>query len=177
MKKIISQILIFVIIFNFIFSGFLQYKVEAFEYTQETLDKAENEGTTDSPGGTLGIDYSNTQSTSSAQVGNLSMFLSVIPIILIQIVNLTVRDAGFIDYENNMEKWLTIQNIVFGNYYLLNANMFQDSEQLAVANKDGNEMHGTRLAATMDSLKEIVSQWYYILKLISLVLGLLTLIY
>ena len=177
MKKIISQILIFVIIFNFIFSGFLQYKVEAIEYTQETLDKAENEGTTDSPGGTLGIDYSNTQSTSSAQVGNLSMFLSVIPIILIQIVNLTARDAGFIDYENNMEKWLTIQNIVFGNYYLLNANMFQDSEQLAVANKDGNEMHGTRLAATMDSLKEIVSQWYYILKLISLVLGLLTLIY
>ena len=105
------------------------------------------------------------------------MFLSAIPIILIQIVNLTARDAGFIDYENNMEKWLTIENIVFGNYYLLNANMFKDSTQLAVANKDGNDMAGTRLAKTMDSLKEMVAEWYYILKLISLVLGLITLIY
>lgn len=178
MRKIISQILVFVIIFNFIFSNFsVVIATGDYQYPPDAYEDGENNGTTYNPGGGISdVDAAATQSTVPSIIGTLASLVSLIPMSLMKIFNIAVDDAGYINVDEASTNWLTIQNIVFGNYYLLNANVFKDSSNLSVSDKDGHTPTSDAVAI-VDSIKNSATQWYYILRLISLALGLITLIY
>lgn len=187
MKKIIVQILLFVIIFNYIFNSFLEYRVYAadsspiagnpeYSVSYEDVQQVEEDGTTPGKDGVpTDVDAADTQSTAAAIMGNLISLISGFFMAITQIIKFTAETFGYIDLDGNVStKFLTIQNIVFGNYYMLNANVFKDSTSINVTDKNGNAITGNN---GIDIIKESVSKWYYILKLISLILGMLTLIY
>ena len=194
MKKIIVQILLFVIIFNSIFNSFCGCKVNAEEeyqgidtgeytVTPEEIQQADEDGTTTAKDGTTqNVDAADTQSTTASIMGNLISIITFIPRIVIQLIKATAQTFGYVDLptlttpkeKKQFTKFLTIEKIVFGNYYMLNANMFKNSTNLLVSDIDGASLPSDN---AIDLIKENVSSWYYVLKLISLVLGLLTLIY
>ena len=191
MKKIIVQILLFVIIFNSIFNSFLGCKVEAaipgqstpdpdLTITKEDVDQVDQQGTANyQTGGTTNsssVDGADTQSTTVSIMGVLMSLVTYIPGIIMELVDYLVSGYGYVDTTaNTPDDIFTIQNIVFGNYYMLNANMFKDSTTASVSDVAGGASGFN--AGPIDTIKESVARWYYILKLISLALGLLTLIY
>lgn len=182
MKKIIVQILLFVIIFNSIFNVFFINKVIAtstngYEYTEDDYNQADNEGTTNmgATGEDYGVDKPNTQSTMASIIGNLAAVIAVFPMVIIKGIDFVVSNFGYVNWSATLQtSWLTIQNIVFGNYYMLNANVFKNSMNMQVADKSGAPI---ATGNAIDLIKENVAEWYYILKLLSLAIGLLTLIY
>ncbi|MGN1299369.1 MAG: hypothetical protein ACI4UE_05250 [Candidatus Scatovivens sp.] len=189
MKKILTSILIFLIMFNFIF-GYTSVATEDITYglSEEEFDKSNNEGTTSNPGGgTSNVNYGATTSTSGAIVGILAAVFDALPMLANELMNYLCNEGGYIDFNITMDnveedefKLITIEKIVFGNYYLFNYNILKNSEELKVTNKDGVEYtsaNATPLIKTLDELRKEVAKWYYIMRLISLVLGLLTLIY
>lgn len=186
MKKIIVQILLFVIIFNSIFNSFCGYKVAAIDpqmtITQEDMDQVDQDATTPGKGGAAtSVDAANTQSTAPSIMGTLASLIGIVPMLIMQLVKVTVETFGFVNIQTlsateikEMTRFLTIENIVFGKYYMLNANVFKNYSHPSVSDKNKASLPADNL---MDLLKNEVASWYYILKLISLALGLLTLIY
>lgn len=189
MKKILTSILIFLIMFNFIF-GYTSSATEDTTYglTEEEFNESNNDGKTPDPGGgTSDINYGATKSTSGAIVGILAAVVDALPMLANKLMNYLANEGGYIDFNLTMDnveedefKLITIEKIVFGNYYLFNYNILKNSEDLKVTKKDGakyTSSDATPLIKTLDELRKEVAKWYYIMRLISLVLGLLTLIY
>lgn len=178
MKKIIVHVLLFVIIFNSIFNCFyINKSIATGTYTEEDFEKADNEGTTEmeATGGVFQVDKANTQSTVVSIIGNLASILTLFPTIIMKGINILIADYGYVNLGPKVYTgWLLIENIVFGNYYMLNANPFKNTTTGGVT-----DISGASVASGngMDLIKENVSQWYYVMQVIALAIGLVTLIY
>ena len=104
MKKIIVQILLFVIIFNSIFNSFCGYKVAAMDpqmtITQEDMDQVDQDATTPGKGGAAtSVDAANTQSTAPSIMGTLASLIGIVPMLIMQLVKVTVETFGFVNIQ------------------------------------------------------------------------------
>lgn len=182
MKKILVLLLIYIIIFNFILANFSFATGGQEGFTQESGVRAEEGTATDPTGGQAPADMGATKSTSGAIIGILAASVDVIPIFLNTTLNFFATQGGYINVEDLDEgdgdfDWVTIEKIVFGNYYLFSPDLFSNSTDLEVTDKDGNSLSNKGFVKSLDSFKESVRDWYSIVRIISLILGLLTLIY
>lgn len=200
MKKTVIKILIFIILFNYIFTQITFITAEETVdnttgglYTKEDFEQADNYGTTQGPNGqTYNNDFGTNDSTAGAVAGTIAQFINFIPLLFNKIINSMANEGGFINFNTELEdsegkkyiteddfKFITIEKILFGKYYLLNADVFKDSKDQKVTNQSGNdpESSTTPLVETLDDLRSEVSKWYYVTRLISLIIGLITLIY
>lgn len=182
MKKILISILIFIIIFNFATCNF-SYATEAV-YTEEAFSEAEEGKATGPNGSKVQIDQASTPSSHGAIIGILAAVVDIIPMMLNKFMDYMARQGGYVDFNTSMDgvteedfKWMTIEKIVFGNYYLLNADVFQDSTQLKVSLKPDGSVGSSGLINSLDAVRDSVNTWYAIIRIIALSLGLITLLY
>lgn len=197
MKEKVIKILVFIILFNYIFLQFAfategEPSVEdsassTSQSEEEAFNSANNNGNIVGPDGqTYSTNLASTQSSSGAISGTIAKALNVIPLLLNKIINYVANEGGFIDFNTSMTggtvteddfKYITIEKILFGKYYLFNANIFKKSDDLGVTKKDGTAPDADGFTKTLDDIRDQVAQWYYIMRLIALILGLITLIY
>lgn len=197
MKKTVIKILIFIILFNYIFTQVTFVTAEedvadTAAYTKEDFEQADTDGTTKGPNDqTYDNDFGTNDSTAGAVAGTIAKLINFIPLMFNKIFNSMANEGGFINFnmkltdadgkkyitERDFES-ITIEKILFGKYYLLNADIFKDSKELEVTNKTGDAPDSTTsLVETLDDLRIEVSKWYYVMRLIALIIGLITLIY
>lgn len=183
MKKILVPILIMIILFNFIFANYSMCADAEGIYSEDNFNQSNDDGTTQDPNNKkTGVNAGMGTSVSGAIVGILAALLDVIPMLANQFMNYFVSQGGYVNFNTTIDgiddkdfHWITIEKIVFGNYYMFNVDLIRDSSSLNVSNKDGGTPPD--LAKTINDLRDKVAEWYYILRLISVALGLVTLIY
>ena len=190
MKEKVIKILIFIILFNYIFTQFAFAANEGtqdstgFYMSEEEFNQANDDGTVTGPDNNkYNNNFASTESTAGAVSGVFAKIFCSLGAVFGKIINSFANEGGFIDFSTANDdsdedfKFLTTEKIVFGKYYLLNANIFKDSDDLKVSTKDGNPIGSNGLAEALDSLRDEVAKWYYIMRLLSLIIGLVTLIY
>lgn len=178
MKKIITVILIMVMVFNFICSN-------SYAMSQSAIEGIMKDGTTTNPQGQK-QEISIGDSITGTIVGLLIGGIDVIPMTLhagLTIIALSggvVKDTGeysvggaFFD-KGIGSLFLTVEKVIFGRYFLVKAD-FDVDEHNAVEKIDrGLDVSFSNALITF---KDTAKMWYYILRLITLVLSILTLIY
>ena len=187
MKKIVVKMLIFIIIFNFIFSqiGYL-FAVDIsedagaaadYKHIDSAVQQGINEGTVKNHNGEdVNVDKGATTSTPSAIGAALASAFDTIPMLFSILLNSIASKGGFI-YDDVDNSYITVENIVFGKYYMFDVNMF---EKKAVSQLYAGKFINAISNSTVDqvnSLKDSVARWYYICRLLAMAIGLITLIY
>lgn len=197
MKEKVIKILIFIILFNYIFTQFSFANTggtgNSTEYnlSEEEFNQANDDGTsTGHDGNKYSNDFASTDSTAGAISGVFAKIFCSLAAALGKVINAFANEGGFINFNTNLTdsdgnkyiteddfNFVTIEKIVFDRYYLLNANIFKDSTSLEVSKKDGTQVDSNRLPGALDNLRDEVAKWYYVMRLLALIIGLLTLIY
>lgn len=197
MKEKVIKILVLIILFNYIFihisfatagEGMLNSSVSdsAAHVKQEDYEQGYEDGTYKGhDGNNYDSDEFNNPSTTGAVSGTIAKVINFIPLLFNKTINSMINDGGFIDYSINdgAKKedfgYYTIEKIIFGKYYLFNTDLFKNStDGLKVTNQEGgNPDSTTPMVETLDELRTEVSKWYYVMRLIALVIGFGTLIF
>lgn len=193
MKKVVIKILIILILFNLILQLYQENFVQAvearpnddFSITQEQLTEQNSEGVTKDPSGNkTGVDAANTESSTASIIGNITSPIANSGIAFNSVITAFAQQSGYLNY-NKAEKtyltdndfsFLTIEQIVFGNYYLFSIDIFNDSSVQKPTNKAGTWVT-SGLIKSLDLIRKSVARWYYIVEIIALAIGLVTLIY
>lgn len=176
MKKI-SSILIIIILFNFIFSNYI-FAVDvsddsAITYSEDEFDQLVNNGTVNIDGETQEV--SDSKSSAASAIGTETATLSPILLVVATAIRDLVNEGGFYHTESNYSAseigWFTVNSLVFGEYLLFNANIFQTNKSL------NPDIEPTGISNTMDSLKEWVAIIFQVMYLVSMALIIILLIY
>ena len=174
MKKI-SSILIILILFNFIFSCFT-YAVDdnpEITYSEESFDQLVENGTVTIEGTTEEV--GETQSSTASMVGTQTSTVASVFLVATTLLRVLVNEGGFYytesDYSASNIGWFSINSLVFGEYLLFNANVYQTNESL------NPDIEATTISNIIDSIKENVAAWFQILRLFAIGLIIILLIF
>lgn len=176
MKKV-SVALIVIILFNFIFNNYIVYADpltaddSTIKYSQDAYTQLTEEGK---------VTLENTQnlSVTTSTVGTIvGVFASVFaaPAIAVSTMISTVANLGGLyhtDSEFSADKigWFTINSLVFGEYLLFNAKVYETNSSL------NPSITPTSVSSIVDDLKNTVLGVYELLRLVAIALMLVMLI-
>ena len=181
--KRISIVLIIIILFNFIFCNYISYADdeedddETITYSKEAYDKLTEEGTVE-------LNEEETDvSTSTSAIGSASGTVASLftpPFMVISLLLSNVASLGGITggdgytdlpssaYNTGM---FTICSLVFGEYLLFNANVYQTNADL------NPDIESNTVSNIIDEIKELIVGWFYVFKLVAIAIMLVLIIF
>ena len=176
MKKI-SSILIILILFNFIFASFTyavpedsedasseEEEEENFSYSEESFDQFMEGGSAQIDG--VEVDIEETPSTTGSMVGVQTSAGASVAIIATFLLRVLVNEGGFYYTESEYSAanidWFSVCSLVFGEYLLFNANVYQTNESL------NPNIEATFVSNIIDSIKNTVATWFQIIRLFAI---------
>lgn len=174
MKKI-SSILVILIIFNFIFSCFVYADTDNSEitYSEDSFNQLVDEGTVSIDGDTEEV--GETQSSTASMVGTQTSSVASFFLVATTLLRVLVNEGGFYytdsAYSASNIGWFSINSLVFGEYLLFNANVYQTNKSL------NPDIEPTTISNIIDSIKETVAGWFQVLRLFAIALIILLLIF
>ena len=175
MKKI-SSFLVILILFNFIFSSFTYAALtdnSEITYSEESFNQLVDEGTVSIDGTTEEV--GETQSSTASMVGTQTSTVASFFLVATTLLRVLVNEGGFYYTESNYSAsnigWFSINSLVFGEYLLFNANVYQTNESL------NPDIEPTTISSIIDSIKHTVATWFQILRLFSIGLIIVLLIF
>lgn len=185
---IIVIILLNAILPNFIYATDIEYDVnkesmEDMEYTEKSWNKYKDDGKADinAEAGTKTKEIKETFSLGAGLGSAIGAFLMGPVVVVSTLMTITARgtDKLFInndgthttnanllnpaDWGDILINWYTIEDTVFGDIDLFNADYFSSEDEI---DSDINQ-----------AIKESVATWYYVLRVLAVLIGLLMLIY
>lgn len=196
MKKLICSLLIVAILMNFIVSS-ISYADGQIDGTQSQQNNGLLEDATPSDSAATDIIYEgevnqNNGSSSGAKaetsndmgglsmigavLGYLALMLDIIPLQLHLIFSMvTTSSVVASDGSDKLEFWVSIERIVFNKIPLFNINYFNDKDEYTV----GTGSYKETITASQENkdISKSVSKMYIIMRLLSITIALLVLIY
>lgn len=180
MKKVLVSLITFIILFNFIVINPISYAVTTTEtYTLEDFEKQQNSGTGTAKSRNGDVELS-TDPSPNVTGTIIGLFAKIInsPLMIFQVLITIVLESGGITTAHEIPEYsgkvqiFSIQNIIFGKYFLLDTNVFRDAK---------TDVDYTLFSFGMDDVNEnfrnTIKLWFIILRDVALVLNLAMLIY
>ena len=175
MKSKLISIIIAVLLFtslapNFIYATDIDYDINFQDYNEVTESYGEDSFETLSEDGKAKLTSKNGSKVKNAE-GNLSLGSSLVgavvgvlytPLIVVSALMSMISREEVFDFKNRQVNWYTIEDTVYNRIDLFDANYFI---------KDSND------ATFNGKIKNAVAVFYYLTKIIAVVIGLLMLIY
>ena len=176
MKKI-SSILIIVILCNFIFPRFAYADNNTVTYSEEAYNQLESEGTIsiNTENGSVTEELNNSQSSMASMIGTQTSAVASVFLAVSGFIRIIVNQGGlyYTDSEYSAEKvgWFSVCSLVFGEYLLFNANVYQLTSDLNPSITPSN------VSSIMDGIKEFALAAFQLFKYFAIAFILLMLIF
>jgi len=198
MKKLLSSILIILILFNFIVcsishaestgaagggaSQTMQDKTGDGQVSSDAAMGIAEEGTGKNPGGQK-TTFNPVLSIVGAVLGYISVILDIIPITINVLMILMTNEStanGVFSGTNHVvgtgdEVFFTIERVIFNRLPLVNINYFDTNSTYKIGTGDAETLLGASPSNTV--IKNSVTKWFVLCRLLALIIGLLVLIY
>lgn len=174
MKKV-SSILVILLIFNFIFSSFTFAVTDNSEitYSEESFNQLVDNGTVSIDGETEEV--SETQSSTASMVGTQTSTVSSFFVVATTLLRIFANEGGFYYTDSNYSAenigWFSINSLVFGEYLLFNANVYQTNESL------NPNIESTAISRGIDGIKNLSATLFQILRYFAIILIVVLLIF